>query len=79
MSFSDNLVRVFKIRQSFREHQQLNLDGVTYRLMRNVYKNLNLLNLFVADFNTKQEHFALCIWCLVLMPKPKKPRSKKLE
>lgn len=47
--------------------------------MRNVYKNLNLLNLYVADYNTKQEHFALCIWCLVLMPKPKKPRSKKLE
>lgn len=58
------------IRQLFRDYQANCLDVATYRLLRNVERNLNRINIPTADFNFKDDHVTVCVWLRVMLPIP---------
>lgn len=43
---------------------------MTYKLMRDVDKNMNHVNLYIGDYNFKDENFTLCLWLKFKMPTP---------
>ncbi|CAH1102220.1 unnamed protein product [Psylliodes chrysocephalus] len=60
----------FWIRQLFRDQQTVCLDIATYRLMKNVGKNMNRVNIPIADYNFKDDYSTICVWLRVQNPIP---------
>lgn len=58
------------IRSLFRENQHLNLDTATYRLLRDIDKNLHRLDIPTADYHREEENYALNIFVMVQLPTP---------
>uniref|UniRef100_A0A6P7H4T2 Protein CASC1-like n=1 Tax=Diabrotica virgifera virgifera TaxID=50390 RepID=A0A6P7H4T2_DIAVI len=58
------------IRKLFRDSQQTSLDVATYRLLRNVFKNLVRIDIPTAEYNFKDSFVTLCVWLRVQLPKP---------
>ncbi|XP_057651081.1 dynein axonemal intermediate chain 7-like [Diorhabda carinulata] len=67
---SEKLKNWLWIRQLYIEHQQMSLDIATYRLLRNVSKNLVRLDIPTADYNYKDPYVTLCLWLRVQLPTP---------
>ncbi|GLV37041.1 uncharacterized protein CBL_02127 [Carabus blaptoides fortunei] len=65
------------VRNSFRTYQEYNLDCAAYRLLRDIHKHLNRVDIPTATYVREDQHFKICLWVLVQlpipMPNPKKP------
>lgn len=66
-----------QVRDSFRTYQNYNLNCATYRLIRDIEKQLVRLDLPTAQIITTHEHFAICLWALVQLPIPM-PNPKRI-
>ncbi|KAF2885426.1 hypothetical protein ILUMI_20706 [Ignelater luminosus] len=71
------------VHRLFREYQQKSLDVASYRLLRDIQNNLYRLKLSTADFQRKEEHFALYLYVLVrlptCMPNPRTPPPPRIQ
>lgn len=73
----------FKIRLQFRRNQSKSLDVATYRLLRNIEKNLHRIDIATADFRHQDDNMTLCLWLRIQlptpMPNPRKPPKPRIE
>ncbi|CAH2005740.1 unnamed protein product [Acanthoscelides obtectus] len=71
------------IRQLFRDQQQDSLDVATYRLLRNVEKNLHRIDIPTADYDFADENIKFSIWLRVILPiplpNPRRPPKARLD
>ncbi|KAJ8978342.1 hypothetical protein NQ317_002651 [Molorchus minor] len=71
------------MRQLFRDYQKQNLDVATYRVLRDVEKNLNRIDIPTADFDFQNDYFKLSIWLRVQLPiplpNPRRPPKPRIE
>lgn len=58
------------VRILFREQQAKSLDVATYRLLRNIEKNLNRIDIPTADYRYQDNNLALCLWLRIQLPIP---------
>lgn len=56
------------VRLMFRQHQELSLDTATYRLLRDIDRKMNRVDIPTADFQFRDEHFVLYLWLRVQLP-----------
>ncbi|XP_023310803.1 protein CASC1-like [Anoplophora glabripennis] len=80
----DRIVNNWKwVRQLFRDHQKENLEVATYKLLRNIEKNLHRIDIPTADFNFADENLNLSIWLRVQLPvhlpNPRRPPKSRIE
>nr|CAI5836688.1 unnamed protein product [Callosobruchus analis] len=72
-----------EVRQLFRDQQQDNLNVATYRLLRNIEKNLHRIDIPTADFKFSDEHIKFNIWLRVILPiplpNPRRPPKARLD
>lgn len=61
---------LFQVRQLFRDHQKENLEVATYKLLRNIEKNLRRIDIPTADFDFADENINLSLWLRVQLPIP---------
>nr|CAH7717915.1 unnamed protein product [Callosobruchus chinensis] len=71
------------IRQLFRDQQQDSLNVATYRLLRNIEKNLHRIDIPTADYKFSDEHIKFNIWLRVILPiplpNPRRPPKARLD
>ncbi|KAK9754209.1 Cancer susceptibility candidate 1 N-terminus [Popillia japonica] len=71
------------IRGLCRDQQQENLDMATYKLLRDINKRMNRIDIPTADFTIIDENFILCLRLNVKlatpMHNPRAPAKKRLE
>lgn len=53
-----------------RYQQQKHLDTATYKLLRNLEKNLQPIDLQTCKFISSSQHFTLYLWAEIVMPVP---------
>lgn len=53
-----------------RYQQQKHLDTATYKLLRNLEKNLKPIDLTTCKFISTSQHFTLYLWAEIVMPVP---------
>ncbi|XP_044763587.1 dynein axonemal intermediate chain 7-like [Coccinella septempunctata] len=68
---SKNRLENFKwLRNSFRVQLKEMMEMMTFKLLRDVDKNMNHVSLYIGDFNFKDDNFTLCLWLKFRMPTP---------
>ncbi|XP_045465438.1 dynein axonemal intermediate chain 7-like isoform X2 [Harmonia axyridis] len=58
------------LRDSFRVQLREMMEKMTFRLLKDVDKNMNHIDLYIGDFNYKDDNFTLCLWLKFKMPTP---------
>ncbi|KAF5285229.1 hypothetical protein FQR65_LT13344, partial [Abscondita terminalis] len=59
-----------------REAQQKSLDMACYRVLRDVGKNMNAIDLEKSEFTRVEPNFTVCLWTMVELPTPQpNPRA----
>lgn len=61
---------LLQIRSLFRKLQDESLNTAIYRLLRDINKNLNRIDIPTADYRRKEANFGFCLWVLVQLPTP---------
>ncbi|RZC42436.1 protein CASC1-like [Asbolus verrucosus] len=71
------------VRLLFRQQQAKSLDVATYRLLRDIEKNLHRIDIPTADYKYQDDNIALCLWLRVQLPtplpNPRRPPKPRIE
>ncbi|XP_063926331.1 axoneme-associated protein mst101(2)-like isoform X2 [Zophobas morio] len=71
------------VRLLFRVQQAKSLDVATYRLLRNIEKNLHRIDIPTADYKYQDDNIALCLWLRIQLPtplpNPRRPPKPRIE
>lgn len=44
------------------------MDAAIYKLLRDINKNLNRIDIPTADYRRRENNFGFCLWVLVQLP-----------
>ncbi|XP_015837771.1 dynein axonemal intermediate chain 7 isoform X2 [Tribolium castaneum] len=71
------------VRLLFRQQQAKSLDVATYRLLRDIERNLHRIDIPTADYKYQDDNIVLCLWLRVQLPtplpNPRRPPKPRIE